>query len=308
MIWSVLYHLGYNMWAEKGASHSGMEFAVGSDTLRCQKNVWDEMCAYAAQNGVNTVVIDLGEGVRYDSHPELAIPGTWSKQQLRESLAQMREMGLTPIPKLNFSTAHDEWLGEYSHMISTDTYHKVCRELIEEVCDLFDKPAYFHLGMDEETAGHQAEYFYSVVRAPELWWHDLYMRFEDVERCGVTPWVWSDFIWHHEESFLKKMPKHVLQSNWYYGRIHDHLNADDRLYLNAFRTLSEHGYKQVPTGSNWSTADNFEPLAAWCAENIAPESLAGFMNTAWMPTVAKRKHRHYDAVDQLAEARKQLEK
>jgi len=38
---------------------------------------------------------------------------------------------------------------------------RVCRELIAEVVELFDSPRFFHLGYDEETAEHQAQYAYA---------------------------------------------------------------------------------------------------------------------------------------------------
>ena len=44
---------------------------------------------------------------------------------------------------------------------------------------------------------------------------------------GVRAWCWSDKIWHAKDDFLKRMPKSVLQSNWYYGRNFD-LNRPPR--------------------------------------------------------------------------------
>ena len=66
----------------------------------------------------------------------------------------LRALGIEPLPKLNFSTCHDAWLGPYSRMVSTPAYYDVCRDLIDEVAELFGGPRFFHLGMDEETAQH----------------------------------------------------------------------------------------------------------------------------------------------------------
>ena len=87
---------------------------------------------------------------------------------------KFRKMGLEPIPKLNFAAGHDIWLGKYSRMVSTDTYYGVCSDLIEEVIDLFDKPRFFHLGMDEENAEDQRYLNLVVIRQHDLWWHDFY--------------------------------------------------------------------------------------------------------------------------------------
>ena len=69
-----------------------------------------------------------------------------ARNLLKEELKKLRDAGLEPIPKLNFSTAHDTWLGPYSRCVSTPTYYKACEDLIEEVVELFDKPRFFHLG------------------------------------------------------------------------------------------------------------------------------------------------------------------
>ncbi len=62
-------------------------------------------------------------------------------------------MGIEPIPKLNFSAAHDAWLKDYSRMVSTLGYYEVCRNPDPGVRLLFDT-RFFHLGMDEETHAH----------------------------------------------------------------------------------------------------------------------------------------------------------
>ena len=116
------------------------------------------------------VIIDLGDAIQYESHPEIAVKGAWTTDKLRTELAKMRKSGIEPIPKLNFATTHDIWMGEYSRMVSTTKYYSVCRDLISEVIDLFDRPRFFQLGMDEETAEHQRRQDYAVIRQNDLWW------------------------------------------------------------------------------------------------------------------------------------------
>ena len=69
-------------------------------------------------------------------------------EELKEELQKLRDMGLTVYPKLNFSTAHDAWLGLYSRMVSTPEYYKVTKELIEEIYEMFLHPSAIHIGMD----------------------------------------------------------------------------------------------------------------------------------------------------------------
>jgi hypothetical protein len=185
--------------------------------LTFDDDVWDTLLKDMAVAGINMVLIDLGDGSEYESHPEIAVKNAWKPERIRTELARMRKLGIEPIPKLNFATTHDIWLKDYSRMVSTDIYYTVCRDLIEEVSLLFDKPRFFHLGMDEELASYQTRQDYAVVRQNDLWWGDLYFLIGEVEKNGIRPWVWSDYAWHKPDVFFRKMPKSVLQSNWYYG-------------------------------------------------------------------------------------------
>jgi hypothetical protein len=267
--------------------------------LRFDQSLWDVLLQRMAEAGMNMVVLDLGDAVRYESHPEIAVQGAWSVAQLKRELAKARALGLEVIPKLNFSTCHDAWLGPYARMVSTDTYYQVCKDLIDEVIALFDHPRLFHLGMDEENFATQEHYAYALVRQYDLWWHDLYYLVEQVERSGVRGWVWSDYAWNHPDLFFKKMSRNVVQSNWYYGIDFGPGVAEARTY----HELEAHGYDQIPTGSNWSSDENFGRTVNYCREHIAPQRLMGFMQTIWKPTLEACSERHLRAIEQVKQAR-----
>lgn len=311
MIWANLIHLGYNMWVDRDiAEVPELNYApwiCGSPKMRFDMTLWDDLVSKMAENGVNMLVIDLGEGVQYSSHPEIASKGAWTVDQLKSELAKLRNVGIEPIPKLNFSTTHDYWLGPYSRMVSTPEYYKVCSDLIGECCDIFDRPRLFHLGFDEETFGHQIYQECIVIRQYDLWWHDLFFFAEQAEKKGARPWIWSDYIWNHEEEFLARMPKSILQSNWYYG---ESLTPDDdtnKNYVKAYNTLEAAGYDQIPAGGNDHTPRNFGNTVEWCGQHIAPERLKGFLQTIWRPTTEEFRQRHMEAVEQIGAARKAFE-
>jgi hypothetical protein len=302
MIWGYLLHLGLHFWSDRNTP-LWQEYNV-RDTLRCETAFWREIVDKAARGGVNMVVVDLGEGVQYRSHPELAIKGSWSRDQLREELQRMRGLGIEPIPKINFSTAHDAWLGEYGRMVSTKVYYEVCRDLIAEVVELFDKPRFLHLGMDEEDPENQRDYAYAVIRQHELWWHDLDFYVREVEKAGVRPWVWSDYQWHYPERFYAEMPRSVLQSNWYYGEKFEPTLDRVKTYVDLDLRL----YDQIPTGSNWSSPLNFERTVEFCSQYVDRQRLKGFLQTTWVGTVAAARGRHEAAIAQLSRARSAWDK
>ncbi len=284
-MWTYLLQLGSNMWNEqdnyRGRDPLKRSNAAASPVLRFDRKLWDEYIIELKNAGVNTLIIDLGEAMRFESHPELAVLGSWTQDQMRAEVAKLKAMGFEVVPKLNFSACHDEWLGEYSRMLSTSIYYQVCADVIHEVCEVF-KPKYFHLGMDEETASNQRNMLYSVCRQYDLWWNDFYYLVSLVEKENARPWIWSDYMWNHEEEFLRKMPKSVLQSNWMYGKIEtDDISEYNKTALRCFDLLHEHGYDQVPTGSAIFYRGNMEELTRYCYAHCNGENLLGMMQTAW---------------------------
>jgi hypothetical protein len=279
LVWGILLHLGHNMWGDRPGTYMG---AV--DHLTFEEDLWDKLTEKASELGLNMVVIDLGEGIQYKSHPEIAIKGAWSVEKLRGDLDRLRKLGLEPIPKLNFSSSHDLWLGQYSRMVSTPTYYQVCSDLVKEVVEIFDHPRFFHLGYDEEAYIHQdiMDLEYVLIRKGELWKHDFLFFVDQCEKLDVRPWIWADYAWDHKD-FLEWAPKSIVMSNWYYDAEFDlkTLDKDRANYVQAFLDLDKAGYDQIPTGSNWSCDENFGNLVKFCRENLSSERLLGYLQTNW---------------------------
>ena len=227
--WSELIHLGMNQWHEiplrqkwPNVTDPVIAKAIAdeynaADHVRFDESVWARVGAKFKNVGVNQIVIDLGEAVEYPSHPELAVKGSWSADKLRGEIRRLRSMGFEPIPKLNFSTSHDIWLKDYHRMVSSPKYYEVVKNLIRDVCEIFENPRYFHLGLDEEVPGFQNGQKIMIVRQGDLWWNDVLFFVRETERHGARAWVWSDYLRRHEpEEFARRMPKSVVQSTWWY--------------------------------------------------------------------------------------------
>lgn len=311
--WSFLMHLGFNMWADPAEKDGIPAFPeriakdnnCACDYLRCDRTVWNETVDKLQQNGCNMIVIDLGEGVQYESHPEISAKGAWSKTELSGEIARLRSMGFEVIPKLNFATSHDEWLGIYSRMVSTPEYYRVCGDLIDEVSELFGNPRLFHLGMDEECLSVQSELNLCVIRHGELFWHDLFYFAKKAEANGARPWIWADYIWlskRTRESFISHMTKDILCSNWYYYRFDD---TEGYKYdsFSAYEDLEKHGFDQIPTASNCYCPENLDLTVEHSKKVIAPERLKGFMMTTWRPTLPDKREILFEAADLLGSAK-----
>ena len=289
-IWACLLHISMNMWKEK------------DPVLPFDDSVWEDLLEKMAEVGMNMVVMDLGDAIEYMSHPEIAVRNAWSTERLYKELEKIRSLGLEPIPKLNFSTCHDAWLGKYSRMVSTEEYYDVCRDLIGELMAIFGNPRLFHLGMDEENARLQREHEQIVVRQHELYWGDIYFLIGEVMKNGARPWVWQDYVRHEPEIFARMMPKSVLQSNWYNGL---DFNPDTNIEVKGYQTLESLGYDQVPGGSNFydGTEENILKNVKFCTENIADERLLGFIQSPWVSTEKKNREKLIKAIELAGEAK-----
>ena len=303
---SLLLHLGRNMWCDYPSVLMGENYIDGSKTLVRKpftNMVWTDerwryTIDYAAKAGINMIVIDLGEGLFYPSHPEFAIEGTWSIEKMREEIAYMNSLGIEAIPKLNFSTTHNGWMCDYTHMVSSAPYYRMCEEVISDVMEIFGHPRFFHIGMDEERAnfleGEQSHYI--CVRKGDVWWQDFLHIVRTVESHGARVWMWSDYCWWNED-FYERCPKSVIQQNWFYDEkyggfdIETNTTSNVRI-LKAYVKLDEAGFDQVPCGTNWvgqtrrelgvGADDVIGKLVQMGRKTISKERLMGFMMAPWM--------------------------
>lgn len=309
-MWATLVHFGTNMWydvCDKGHEAFTKLWEIpGSDEMRLDKDVWFKYMDYLKQSGINTLIIDIGDGVIYDSHPEIAIKGSWTKADFVSELERLKNMGFMLIPKLNFSSCHDIWMKEYSRMLSTPTYYKFCEDIIDEVCEMFKSP-YFHIGMDEEDYETQKHYSYAVIRKGELWWNDLYRIIKAVEKNGCRPIMWTDYMREHPEEFLEKCPKSVIACNWYYmNNFGENRSRDDEIRIRPFELLEQHGFDQFPGGSSCFSDENFASLTEYCKKTISDEHFLGMLQTTWTMVTEPWYETLTHAADLVAEAKKRF--
>lgn len=291
-MWAFFGSFGRAMWRDR------------ADGIQFDYSLWCEMTERMAEGGLNALVIDLGEALVYPSHRELAVKGSWEPERMVAEVTRLEKMGILAIPKINFSTCHDAWLKDYAYCVSTPEYYAVCADVIRDVGQIFSKAPLLHLGFDEENWKEQKDYPHVVIRQGELWWHDILWFFDQARAQGFRPWIWSDSIWNHREEFLARMPKDVLQSNWYYFTDFSDRNREAVPY----KVLAEAGYDQVPCSSNYRVPRNCSLTVEHCRKVIPPETHRGFLHAPWGPTVEKNRKVILEGVALLSEERKKWRK
>ena len=278
------------------------------ETPNFDRAIFRDVVGQIAEMGINMAVIDVLDGLRYDTHPEISLTGALTKQELREELRYMRERGIEPIPKLNFSACHDTWLKEYSWMKGTSKYYEVVKDLIDEVCEVFDRPRLFHLGMDEEDLATHRKGM-TIIRCNDMWCHDLYFYMDCVQKNGARPWIWGDFYWGHADTFAKKIPHECLISNWWYERVGTDKDGSylPKTEMDTYVALAELGYDQIPCASTWCCHQSIAQTVLFCKEKgIVDERLKGFMVASWAAFLPANRYTLLDDAYRLSKAMKLL--
>ena len=310
LMWGYMLYLSNHIGADeftKPLRYNPPSCPVYSDEISTEVETWDKIIAFIGERKYNFVLVDVGDGIKYESHPEVSAPNAWDKDFLKTKLAEMRALGIEPIPKLNFSACHDTWMRKYRRMIATPEYYAFCSDVIREVCEAFDYPRLFHIGFDEEDETMQKTKEMVMIRNTELWWHDLFFMAKECEKHGARPWMWSDYLWKNEEIFLQRMSKDILQSNWFYPQFQDwsktklpHRNK----CIETYEILDKHGFDQIPTGSTWNHYINLHQTVAHGKAVLDPNLLKGFLCAPWLATRDEHFYGHCNAADRLYQARK----
>ncbi|MBQ9784485.1 MAG: hypothetical protein IJW29_03190 [Clostridia bacterium] len=265
-----------------------------------------EIIDEVSKMGIDLVVLDVLDALQYDSHPEVSLKEAFTHDEMRALLDYMRERGIEPVPKLNFSSCHDTWLKEYAWMKGTAKYYEVVKDLIDETCEVFGHPSLFHLGMDEEDMPSHKKGM-TIIRCDDLWIHDLYFYMDCVEKNGARPWIWGDYYWGHSDTFAKKIPRECLISNWGYMRYCE-THARVKMQYDAYIALDKLGYDQMPCSSTWCCHQNVAQEAWFFKKNgLVNEHFMGILATPWTGVRESERYWLLDDPHRLRYAMKILE-
>ena len=313
----LLLHMTDNMWgdysvpafrrdAKKLVRGGGINPSLNFDVENFRRTV-----DYAVKGGCNLLMLDVGDAVVYPSHPEIAIKGSWTPERLNAEVKRLKKLGLEVVPKLNFSSTHDSWLKDYHKMLTSQKYYEVCSDLIRDICEICDRPRYLHIGMDEETYGHQWKFDFICLRSGELWWHDFNFLVNETEKNGARAWTWCSTGRNHDpDKFAARLPKSVIAATGLYdeeleGFDYEKLSPTTLNYkcLYTMLALDRAGIEQVPCVSNWlsptqakrglkENAHSTAGVVKFSQERLSPSLLKGFLAAPWSHCVTEAQYRY----------------
>lgn len=272
-MWTLMVCLSHNQWQTVYPSL----YPEFSDEM------WDWIVENAAKQGFNHILLDVGDGIQYHSHPEISIDNAWSHRRVHKEIARCRELGITIIPKVNFSTFHCNWLKRYSRMISSDLYYQVAHDVIQEVYEVFEHPAYIHLGMDEEDINMAKSREYAIARHGALYWHDLRYLVDCVADCGAKAAIWYDAAFVNPEEYRANFDiNEILLCPWYYWGLRP--EKFTRMEDFPFRHLNQFNHLNLEFIEDLPRLKNFrEQGIAYCqaGQQYLPTSWPNRPNNTW---------------------------
>ncbi|MBQ9544988.1 MAG: hypothetical protein IJV00_07670 [Clostridia bacterium] len=271
---------------------------------------FEKLCDKAKECGFEKILIFTGDALRYDTHPEIALPGAWTKEELKRQIQRIKALGMEPVPMLDFSAAHDAWLGEYSRMLCTKEYYKVCADLIGELCELFGKPSLFWLGLANENEAVQERYKFINVRDDLQKARDTAFYIAECRRNGAKPWLCGELALTSPELFMKTVDKDVLIGGFIARDISakailkgDQFVAD----IEVFRKLAPLGYQITPALNAFRTFNVAETVTKFLSEYFSDEekkNVAGFVR---LPFIAVREENVYKLLFEAEHNKKALD-
>ena len=190
--------------------HLSMSYAGPNRSMAVDfdREVWNNIVERCIERGYKGILLDVLDGIKYESHPCIADPDGWTVEEMRKEVKRLKERGLTLYPKVNFSAAHDWWIKEYRDKLSTPEYYQFCKDIIEELYDVFDYPEYIHLGLDEEfpdVATTNTHY----RKKPQVF-EDYRYLIDCVRNLGAKCLSWTSTCMHNLEVWEQYFPKDIV--------------------------------------------------------------------------------------------------
>lgn len=180
-----------------------------------------ELIDTMAQVGLNLLVIDCADGLKYTSHPELARHYSVPMDTLTQLTQRAQQYGIEVVPKLNFSQSglhrHNHWFRPHNELFDNETYWKSAFEIIDELIDVARPPRFFHIGMDEDHWRSYEQY----VAAINTLHGGLQKRHLRAIIWNDSACYWPQAAIHRDKSLAaeKAIPKDVVQVLWDYSDV-----------------------------------------------------------------------------------------
>ena len=226
------------------------------------------------KEGVNTLVLEINYGYKFERHPEVADANPLTRDDARAIAAAARESGIELIPLVNL-LGHQSWAKKTFGLLTShpefdetrglypdnkDIYcrsycplhpqvHQVLFDCIDEILDAFEAKQ-LHAGMDEVfLIGEDACPRCKGKNKAELFAGEVKTVRDHMAARGGRMWMWSDRLIDGEATGIGEweaskvgtaparqlVPKDVVMCDWHYESAHPTMLA---FALDGFEVLA----------------------------------------------------------------------
>lgn len=228
-----------------------------------------------AAAGLNFLLIDPKDGVRYVNHPELARHYSQDIGILTTLCERAAKHGIEASIKLNFSQSaqhqHNHWFRPHNALFDSPEYWKLAFEVIDELLAIVKPPRFFHIGMDEDHDRSYSQYVGAIKtlhaglserKLRTLIWND--------SAC----W-WRQAEIHKDKSLAaeKEISRDVIQILWDY---------EDWSGDIGMRRIREAGFEL------WGAPGSKPELVAKMRNHLLTVGGKGILLTKWIPCIPSR--------------------
>ncbi len=233
-------------------------------------NLGLEIIDTMSEVGLNLLVIDCADGLKYESHPELSREYTIPMTHFEKLVNRAKEKDIEVVPKLNFSQTraywHNEWFRPHNKLFDNDEYWRVAFEIIDEIIQTCHPRRYFHIGMDEDHDRAYSQYVDAIIKLRG-----------GIEKRGLRTVIWNDSSYAHlgrmrvhAEKCLyaeERIPKDIVQVVWDYHSMQPEVVR--RIVRKGFEVWGAPG-------------PNVEMVSKW-RNGILEHGGKGLLLTMWIP-------------------------
>jgi hypothetical protein len=251
----------------------------------------------ARNSGMNTIIVQPTQGVRFRTLPGSARTGSMSVEQFRELVKFTRDSGLELVPELKTLTHQEKvlrdlhpnlMLNRYEYNPDNPETYAFVFNVIDEILDVTGSTA-MHIGHDEIVrvgeGGKRRLAPGEAAVSPEMFLRDLLKVHDYLYKKKIAVWMWGDMLLDPQAlpsmnpkhingdaafaALLPRVPKDIVIFDWHY--------FEGRTDYPSLAIFTRAGLRTVASAwRNMSTAKAF----AEAAERGGP-NVYGMLATTW---------------------------
>jgi Glycosyl hydrolase family 20, catalytic domain/Glycosyl hydrolase family 20, domain 2 len=195
-----------------------------------------------ARLGFNFVVFEIGGRFESLKSPEVTVRGQWTQSQLRKLVKYAKAHGITPYPGINcighldrspqiFVLKNSKGRRVAMNILHPEFYNKFFG-VLDELSELFDNPAYFHIGTDESAPAFKRLIADSGKKGAQLYADFINKTTQYLKQKNIRPVIWHDMLVTRNQvnsrepangkdtfAALGMIDKRVVIDYWCYGSL-----------------------------------------------------------------------------------------